>query len=481
MPQVRKTNNPLEYRDLDGVIVTELQPPPGVLNAGANNAVFVGQFEKGPSNKPTLVSSIGELEALFGANLSYSGSKALRFKGFTNLYVLRAVASNSAKASLTLQDGSNQDIITFTAKYEGVYGNSLSVEVTAGTTANVFNVIVSDGNETETFSDVSIANKDSAEIDEIFGGSKFIDVSGASTLELEVSAQASLTGGDDGTIDATDYVTALGNNVNVPGKIYFADNQTAAVKTAITNHVKTEQDGIAIIGAESSSIDVADAITDYQTYADIDGRVLYAYNHVGYLNANGVPEYESPVFTMGSVISLTAPNIAINAVSNASFTRFAVGVQNDLGFGALKQLQAAGIMAMENDPDFGVRAVAPVTSNPQMTIIRRRMTDFIINTISSFLKNYQGEPNSFLTRQAIKAGIQDWYGIQVRNQILPADSELEDGGKAFLVETEGLTTDTEKAQGIIKILLKVRLFASARFIVLIAEIGENVKVEEEGA
>ena len=109
------------------------------------------------------------------------------------------------------------------------------------------------------------------------------------------------------------------------------------------------------------------------------------------------------------------------------------------------------------------------------------MTDFIINTISQFLKQYQGEPNSFLTRQAIKAAIQDWYGIQVRNQILPSDAELEDGGRAFLVETEGLTTDSEKAQGIIKVLLKVRLFASARFIVLIAEIGENVVVEEEGA
>ena len=46
---------------------------------------------------------------------------------------------------------------------------------------------------------------------------------------------------------------------------------------------------------------------------------LYAYNHVGYLDSNGVAEYESPVYTMASVISLTPPNVAVNAVSNASF------------------------------------------------------------------------------------------------------------------------------------------------------------------
>ena len=481
MPAIFKTNNPLLYTQLDGVIVTELSPPLGVVNAGANNAVFLGQFERGTSERAVLVASIAELETLFGSNPNFSGSKALRSKGFTNLYVVRVVSSSAVKASLTLQTSANQDIITFTARDFGAYGNGITIEVIAGSTANTWSVNVSDGVETETYTDISVANKDTAEINAIFGSSKLITASGVSINELEAQAKTPLANGDDGQVAPSDYTDALTNaNVNVAGKIYFADSQVSAVNTALSNHVKTEQDGICVIGAESNAINVADAISDYANYADPDGRVIYAYNHVGYLNELGDVEFESPVYTLASLISLTPPHVAVNSASNASFTRHAVAVNQDLLRGSNIQLTNAGIQAFENDDQLGVRIVSPVTSNPNITLLRRRMSDFILSTISRFLKQYQGEPNSVETRSAIRGAIQDWYKVQVRNGVLPSDDELE-SGKAFLVETEGLTTDLEKAQGIVKIKLQVRLFASARFIVLIATIGENVVVEEQGA
>jgi hypothetical protein len=61
--------------------------------------------------------------------------------------------------------------------------------------------------------------------------------------------------------------------------------------------------------------------------------------------------------------------------------------------------------------------------------------------------------------------------------VLPGDSEVT-SGKARLIDTESLNTDTSVGLGFMKVLIKRRIFSSMRFIVLQLEIGETVVVTE---
>ena len=474
MAEVRRTQNPLEYTTLDGVISTERSPVPSVIRAGANSVVFIGQFEKGEENSPKLVGELSEIHSLYGDNEIYSGLKALRLKQWSRLYVVRAVASDSAKATVT-QTVSTKDLATFTALWKGKYGNSISVVVSDGTTANTKKLTITLGNQREIFDDLTLNGKTDAELKEIFKESELIEVTSAHATDNIENASLTLTGGSDGTISSSDYQTAIDNsNVNVSGKIYLTDDQSNAVKGVVANYVKTNKNGLCVLGPSSLTTTVADAITESKTLLDSEGRVIYAYNPIRY-NIQGVIEEESPAYLMASILSNIPPNLSPAASTVSPYTDTATGVKYNLTDTQMIQLKDAGICGFEDDEDLGVRVRSAVTGSVNWSIIRRRMNDFLLSSLGRYLKNYQNQPNSFLNRSAIKASIIAFDEGLVADGVLP--SQRDAGVPVLLVQTEGTTTPTEQAMGIQKIIYKRRIFAEMRFIVLETSVGESVTVE----
>ena len=477
MPEIFRTNSPLQYSALDGVITSEIAPPLGVLRSGANNTFFLGRFQKGPANDPTLIASVAELQEKFGSG--YPGNEALRLKRWSNVYILRVVAANAIKAKADLENSANVTLLVLTAKDSGKYGNTITVAISEGTMASTKKLTVKQGEVIEVFDNLKTAGLDNAALAALIPSNLVVATEAHATLQPEDLDETALTGGTDGTVAGTDYATALENaGVPVSGKIFFADNQAADVKAALSNHIKLNQDGICVLGPENLTTSVDDAVTDAQTYQDTNGRVLYAYNPPGFLVGSEVV-YESPVFLLSSILNNSSPHVSPSAAQNSEFTQTAVRVRKNLSRADLIKCKDAGIMAFENDIDLGVRIVSPVTGDPNTSVLRRRMSDFYIASVARFLKNYQGQPNSMITRAAIKSAIVNFDDGLINDGILPSDAELEDGGKARLIKTEGITSDVEKARGILKVEIKRRLFASARFIVLIAEIGESVTISEE--
>lgn len=480
MPAVFRTQNPLEYTDLEGVIVTELNPPPTVVSAGSNNCVFLAQFEKGPENESRFISSLSELQSIYGNNMAYGGNKALRLKRFSNLYVIRVVAAAAAAATWT-QASAGNNLITFTAKSKGKYGNDIKVTIANGTASGTKKATFSLGSLVEVFDNLDTAGKTDAELKDIFGSSTLLNVTSAhATEDLVNVADQNLASGTDGVIAPSDYKTALDAAASIPasGKIYFADNQSSGVKSNLANFVKLNQDGQCVLGPSALDISVSAAITEFDLLKDDKGRVLYAYNPPLF-NVEGNVEEENPAYLAASILNLSPPHKSPAAATSTAFTQTAVGTKFNLSRGNLKQLKEAGIMAFEDDPDLGVKIVSGVTGNPDFSVLRRRMSDFYINSVATYLKNFQDEPNSVVLRSSIKAAIQSFDAQLVTSRILPGDDEVSEG-KAFLVETEGITSDQEKAQGILKIILKRRLFPAAKFLVLVATISEFVVVEEAG-
>ena len=477
MPEVYRTDNPLQYTQLDGVIVTEKSPPPAVVSVGANNCIFVGQFERGPKNSPRFVTSISDLDVIFGENPVYSGTKALLNKRFSNLYVTRVVASDATKAKWT-QTVSSSDLITFEAKEFGAYGNGITITIANGTATGKKNVTVSLGSIVESYNDVEFVGKSDAQLAEIFRESILVNVTSASadTAPSNVAAQKLATG-IDGSVSATDYKLAIeASNVRVSGKIFFCDDQSNAVKAALTNFIKAEQNGQCVIGPEDLNTTVAAAITEFNTLKDNQGRVIYVYNPLSF-NRLGVIEEESPVYMAASILNVTPPHLSPAAASTTNYTQTVVDTKFNLTRGNLVLLKNAGINAFENDQDLGVKLVTGDTGNPEFSILRRRMSDFYINSVARYLKFYQSLPNSLINRASIRSAITAFDTQLVSDGILPSDAEV-DEGRAFEVKTEGITSDKEKAEGILKVEINRRLFAAAKFLVLVVTIAETVVIKE---
>ena len=145
-------------------------------------------------------------------------------------------------------------------------------------------------------------------------------------------------------------------------------------------------------------------------------------------------------------------------------------------------LNEGGVCALERDLDIGYLVKNAVTTHTinseKREILRRRMADFLTDSIALFLKNYQNAVNSAEKRDEVKAAILDFDTRMVRDGILPGEQDVK-GGSPLLVDTESLNTDSVIALGQFKILYKRRIFSSMRFIVLQAEIGTGVVVTEQ--
>jgi phage tail sheath protein FI len=141
----------------------------------------------------------------------------------------------------------------------------------------------------------------------------------------------------------------------------------------------------------------------------------------------------------------------------------------------------AGVSSFEFDSDIGFKiksgVVTQIANSSKLTVLRRRMTDFLTNSIAKFLKLYQNDVNSLVKRTAVKAAILNFVRGQESLGILPKDSEV-NGGNAKIVDIEVLNTDASLAAGNFFIQYKQRIFSSMRFIILRAEIGESVVVTE---
>ena len=109
-----RTNNPLRYAEVDGIVIDERAPAGNVKGVGTGVAIMVAQLQRGLHGL-TRVSSIIDFHQRYGKS-SYSGNIQLRNKAFATLKIVRVEPTDSAKASLTVEDGSSNDIVTFSAK-----------------------------------------------------------------------------------------------------------------------------------------------------------------------------------------------------------------------------------------------------------------------------------------------------------------------------------------------------------------------------
>lgn len=474
------STNPTDWNALDGIYIDEVSPPPSVTGVPTGTAILVGQFERGSAAIQS-VGSVGQLYELYGNNISYSGNIALQNKKFGLLKIVRVVASGATAATKVFNHTSTATI-TFSALWKGAYGNNIQVTIAAGTSQGS-KYTVHDANANAVWPDEVYDNVLITKAASAFNNSNLVAVTVQSTAaEPDVAAATNLATGTDGTVADTDYQTAIGNT-EAPGSgnILFLDSydtiRNGYVKTSIAN--TTDKMGI-LCGSPGDS--VSTAITAVSTLRDTDGRLIYAFPYV-YTTIGGASTKVPPASFYASLLSQIAPNVDPAWTGNAQYLTGIDSLELTPSRSDYINLMAAGISALEFDPDVGIKVksgvVTQISDSSKIMIFRRRMTDYIIQSLAKYLKNFQDAVNSLENRNAVGAAIGAFNRQLEQAKLVPSDAEVS-SGKASLVDTKSLNTDDSVAAGYFKIIYQRRIYSSMRFIVLQAEIGESVVVTEAG-
>lgn len=223
-----------------GARVTRAVAGPLALGADPGPALFIALTAlRGPSNVPTLITSLAGFEAVFGGPTPYTditryspGYEALKgffSSGGRRAWVVRIVGSTAATAEMTLVDraGSPLSTLKVKAKGEGVWIDDFTVVIADGRRANTFKFTLQDalGDTLEVWDNLKM---DSLSLARVNDGSMYV------VLEDQGSATAAPTNLPAVASTQFDAPTTHGGATdNAPDAAAIVGTENAGVKTGL--------------------------------------------------------------------------------------------------------------------------------------------------------------------------------------------------------------------------------------------------------
>lgn len=236
-----------------------------IESVSSSTGGFVGISVRGALNVPTLISSWQDFlnKFAYGMETPFLANSDLAYavygffqNGGTKCYIIRTASSSAAKATCVAVPES----LTFTAKDEGTWANSLKLSIVANEdNSSNFDIIVKINKDiVEKFVNVSNKAEDSNYFVDVIEKSKFITCL-AGTLKA-TSSDVSFTGGADGITDIldSDYEKSLKcfdsvddvNLICIPGQV------SEGMTKAILDYADKRGNIFAIVdGAKSANVE----------------------------------------------------------------------------------------------------------------------------------------------------------------------------------------------------------------------------------
>lgn len=500
-----RTTNPVDFTQVDGVYIDERKPPGKIRGIGNDLVCCIGEFEWGPVDAISSVSNTREFQRVFGgigpdaAGASYQGYIALLNKQFGRLRIIRVSNGTQAKATRNLNDTSTPTpiaVITCDALYPGVFGNKLSVTVSAASNGNAahFNLtVLLNGASAEVHRNLDLAGVAVGaalpiESDYI----KPLKAAAGNGRPANVTNQA-LSTGSDGTFADADYT---GGPSNAKGMrllfgtdatnirwVFVAERTNDTLNAALRDLCDQTKTKIALIAGPKTQTKAL-ALTDVVDYRS--DRMVYVYPWV----ETYVPDLDAiaevnPVSFAAAALSSLAPGIDPAGVNAEPFLSGIRGIRDKtLDRADYVSFNEQGIMALQFTAErqrYSFRSGRTTSLDPALQmILRRTMADYLQESLAAALAFYQNRPLTRSTKIEIQAAIADFLDQQIVLGLLPGARDLEfgDGTKLrpYEVDIDSLNTPQGESQGLFIVLLRVRIFASIRFLVLRTEIGEAVEI-----
>lgn len=504
MPAPYFTTNDSDFSQLEGVYIKETNPPATVVETSLNTVGVFGVTLKGPST-PVLIGSEARFIDVFGGgylagvNINKVWTSILN-KGFSSLYVCRVAAAAAVKASFTCETataGGGTANLRIDASSVGTWGNYLAFRVSAATNAvsSSFNLQIKDTITGKIWLyeniDIVVGNNISTVIGTDYArpvdltklaatrpvnstaSTDGADADGYTLLGATVAAFTSVAG-TDGSVADSDYFGSgkpldLLATLKGVAVVYCAEYETAPLKAATKVYAAASSDRMFIIGAASEASSVATAVSDAATYRS--DRIIYAYNHVYTIDPVTAAEVlVRPESWMACILANTDVDIH---PGEEDTKRFLAGItrlyQPSLTRADYISLKAAGVCAFEIDlgsPVFVSGVVTDLTPG-KTEISRRRMADFLQLSAAYTLRFHVKKKNTASRRTAIAGTLKGWLSGLKR-----AERVVED----FNIDMDILNSETDRDNGIQRILMQVDLLPHMLAVVLTTEIGTGVTV-----
>lgn len=503
-----------EARQLPGVYVLEVDPPPPSQSPGTDWVGFVGRFAWGPANTVVVIDSTQQYLNTFapgGQGYTATGYRALARTVQAQLKIVRAIADDAATASMRLATATPADIWTVAAKYPGALGSSVTIVISAADDAvsTHFNATVTLGTEVEVYRNLSaITGRISAPditASKILGtfaaftanvGSSTRPVNGTYVLGITATNASTLVAGADGTIAAADYSGTAGAgdagiakfegdpDVTILCTDDCGSSLRVAVNTALVAHCVAETGRMCIITGDSGGSPSA-AMSDIGTNASAyRGEVAtYLANWVNVRDAAGALQLNPPCAFEAGALAHMPRHLGSHWKDerNARYYRgiasleWAPGRANailmrNLGVDYLVPT-AGGAFAPKN-------GITTSLTAGKTSIARRRLADFIARGITAGQEAYEGGPIDPVTRSEqlsrVKAFLQPLKDAAKRGEA--ATTEVIDG---YAVTT--LSSAEDLAAGVHRISVRVKSFATQDYIVFVLSVGPTVTITETAA
>lgn len=504
------TTNDSDIPKLEGLYIKERTPPATIAEVSLSAVGIFGVTMKGPVGAPVRITSEARFIEVFGGGYLNSVQvnhvwKSLLNKGLSEIYVARVFAAAAVKASYTLESaagGAGTALLRIDASSVGTWGNYLQWKVTASTDAvsGRFNLLIKDTvtGKITTYENLDITtgvdntltvlgsdtDANLITLTKLASGTPYnsvastdgADTSGYTSLGQTVASFTSVAG-TDGTVAESDYYgTAKGLDLVATypglGVILPSGYMSANLKAAIKVFAASATDRVFLIGPNDHTVAESAAVTDAALYRNDDGRIIYCYNHPYTLDpVSGLETLVRPESWMASILANTDVDIHPGEADTkrllAGITRLYRPSITRADYVALK---AAGVCALEVDlgqPVF-VSGVTTSLVSGKTEITRRRMADFLQLSVAEALRYSVKKKNTVARRNANAGMITAFLG-----GLKKAGRVVED----FRVDGEILNTPTSRAQGIEKILMRVKLLGHMLYVVLETEIGTAVTIQ----
>lgn len=336
------------------------------IAAGATFFV-VGQTERGDTVSAIEVNSMQEFADKCGARVTYgSVYDALRTyfeegEG-THGYISRVVGTTPTKGTITLVDraGSPVNTMAVDAKDPGAWSAAVTVEVTAGSVAGTFRLIIRytgvGGQTPETFDNLATV----AEAVTALTGSQYVrgrDLASATAYpnrQPAVAAATALSAGTDdrGTVSAPSYTAALAKFLKPlgPGTVAIPGQTSANVGLALQAHGDANWRSPLIAAAQGATDNAA--IVEAQALRANTGAQASGLFHPWLLmpdDAGGTRQVDPVGFVAGLVartLNRAPEGPAQPPAGDFGAARFITGVVSDIDDSAADTLDAGEVNAI---------------------------------------------------------------------------------------------------------------------------------------
>ena len=500
----RKIFSLTEATQLDGVYIYEIDPPKFVKGIGTGIVGIVGEFEKGPVGEVVHIGSNAQFNQKLGGYGAAPTGQELTWRGYSGfravsgkiwpagLRIVRVERTNMEKATVVLNLATDRKL-TVTAKDKGAYGNRIAYTLEENELDDtLFDLTVTLDGDSETIAriDPDITQTQLlAHTTEL----RLVDLVIADLAPEGVAtvlpASGNLASGSDGDADVAANWTAAIDKLLATREcniLFTAEpDGTTVTYNAINAYIKSVIEPtftLAILSGESAQT-AAEAAADASSYRT--DRIVYTWPWRKQAYPEASPTHADGILDVPSASAVASALANIDPVYDpASYegARFINSCTVGLEFDGLSRddyvtANKGGLCSLEFDPDIGYRVVTGITTSlvaGKEMIHRRRLADFLTMSVAKFLKYYQNQPITEDWKEEITGAIDDF--LDQMKTLVPVPYVIKS-----IVDIDSVNTEETEAQGIFKILMKVKTPASARFIVLLSQIGSTVKIEEKEA